>query len=151
MIASWLLSCLLGTLPYLLWGGEFNFINAWFESVSGLEPELVQFARTGLWIALLWPAASILQNYYQGIIVNGKKTWVVTLSIIVFMATIGLILSWGTLDGRYPGLYIGLVAFQAGYGAQALVLWLRWVVPAAILAAAIWWFLGDVLGVVGGV
>jgi len=35
VVASWLLSCLLGTLPYLLWGGEFNFINAWFESVSG--------------------------------------------------------------------------------------------------------------------
>jgi trk system potassium uptake protein TrkH len=35
VIASWLLSCLAGTLPYLLWGGEFNFTNAWFESVSG--------------------------------------------------------------------------------------------------------------------
>ena len=35
VVASWLLSCLLGTLPYLLWGGEFSFINAWFESVSG--------------------------------------------------------------------------------------------------------------------
>lgn len=35
VVASWLLSCLLGTLPYILWGGEFNFSNAWFESVSG--------------------------------------------------------------------------------------------------------------------
>lgn len=32
---AWLLSCLVGTFPYLLYGGEFNFINAWFESVSG--------------------------------------------------------------------------------------------------------------------
>lgn len=32
---AWLVSCLVGTFPYLLWGGEFNFINAWFESVSG--------------------------------------------------------------------------------------------------------------------
>ncbi|OGJ90681.1 MAG: cation transporter [Candidatus Raymondbacteria bacterium RifOxyB12_full_50_8] len=35
VIASWLSSCLLGALPYLLWGGEFNVVNAWFESVSG--------------------------------------------------------------------------------------------------------------------
>lgn len=35
VVASWLLSCLVGTLPYILWGGEFTFTNAWFESVSG--------------------------------------------------------------------------------------------------------------------
>jgi len=35
VILSWLLSCLVGMLPYLLWGGEFTFTNAWFESVSG--------------------------------------------------------------------------------------------------------------------
>lgn len=32
---AWLLSSLVGTFPYLLYGGEFDFINAWFESVSG--------------------------------------------------------------------------------------------------------------------
>lgn len=32
---SWLLSCLVGSLPYVLWGGVFDFTNAWFESVSG--------------------------------------------------------------------------------------------------------------------
>jgi len=35
VVASWLASCFAGTLPYILWGGEFNFTNAWFESVSG--------------------------------------------------------------------------------------------------------------------
>ena len=35
VVSSWLLSCLVGTLPYILWGGEFTFTNAWFESVSG--------------------------------------------------------------------------------------------------------------------
>ena len=32
---SWLLSFVFGMLPYVLWGGEFTLINAWFESVSG--------------------------------------------------------------------------------------------------------------------
>ncbi|MDZ7330488.1 MAG: TrkH family potassium uptake protein, partial [candidate division KSB1 bacterium] len=35
VVGSWLLSCLVGSLPYVLWGGEFSFTNAWFESVSG--------------------------------------------------------------------------------------------------------------------
>ena len=35
VILSWTLSCLFGMLPYLLWGGEFILINAWYESVSG--------------------------------------------------------------------------------------------------------------------
>lgn len=35
IVFSWALSCLFGMLPYVLWGGEFSLINAWFESVSG--------------------------------------------------------------------------------------------------------------------
>ena len=35
IVLAWILSCLFGMLPYVLWGGEFTLINAWFESVSG--------------------------------------------------------------------------------------------------------------------
>lgn len=35
IVLSWLLSFIFGMLPYVLWGGEFSLINAWFESVSG--------------------------------------------------------------------------------------------------------------------
>ena len=35
IIISWMLSFIFGMLPYVLWGGEFTLINAWFESVSG--------------------------------------------------------------------------------------------------------------------
>jgi trk system potassium uptake protein TrkH len=35
VVFGWLLSCAVGLLPYILWGGEFNLTNAWFESVSG--------------------------------------------------------------------------------------------------------------------
>ncbi|MFI3305273.1 MAG: TrkH family potassium uptake protein [Rikenellaceae bacterium] len=36
VLGSWLLACVVTTFPYLMWGGEFSFTNAWFESVSGL-------------------------------------------------------------------------------------------------------------------
>lgn len=35
IILAWLLSFVFGMLPYIIWGGEFTIINAWFESVSG--------------------------------------------------------------------------------------------------------------------
>lgn len=35
VVTSWVASCFVGMLPFILWGGEFNFENAWFESVSG--------------------------------------------------------------------------------------------------------------------
>lgn len=36
LILAWLLSCIFGMLPYILWGGEFSVVNAWFESTSGI-------------------------------------------------------------------------------------------------------------------
>lgn len=35
VVGAWLMSCVVGMMPYLLWGGEFNLEKAWFESVSG--------------------------------------------------------------------------------------------------------------------
>ena len=35
VVGSWLVACVVGTFPYLIWGGEFSLVNAWFESVSG--------------------------------------------------------------------------------------------------------------------
>ena len=35
VVGAWIVSCMVGTFPYLLWGGEFDFVNSWFESVSG--------------------------------------------------------------------------------------------------------------------
>ena len=35
VVVAWSLACLFGTLPFFMYGGEFSFINAFFESVSG--------------------------------------------------------------------------------------------------------------------
>ena len=36
LLFAWVLSCLFGMIPYVLWGGEFTLANAWFESASGI-------------------------------------------------------------------------------------------------------------------
>jgi trk system potassium uptake protein TrkH len=35
VVGAWLASCVVGMLPYLLWGDHFGVTNAWYESVSG--------------------------------------------------------------------------------------------------------------------
>jgi len=35
VVGGWIVTGLIGALPYFMWGGEFTFVNAWFESVSG--------------------------------------------------------------------------------------------------------------------
>ena len=61
VVGSWLVACIVGMFPYLIWGGEFTFINAWFESVSGFTTtgasilNDIEFLPHGL---LFWRASS---------------------------------------------------------------------------------------------
>lgn len=76
VVASWLLSCMVGVLPYVLWGGEFTFTNAWFESVSG-------FTTTG---------SSILSNIEDlpaGLLFWRSSThWIGGIGIIIFVLSV---------------------------------------------------------------
>lgn len=72
VIGAWLISCMVGAFPYLIWGGEFSIINAWFESVSG-------FTTTG---------ASILQDIEvlpKGLLFWRSSTnWIGGIGVVMF-------------------------------------------------------------------
>ncbi len=34
-VFGWITTCIVGMVPYLIWGGDFTFVNALFESISG--------------------------------------------------------------------------------------------------------------------
>lgn len=76
VVSSWFLSCIVGVLPYVLYGGEFTFTNAWFESVSG-------FTTTG---------SSVLTNVEaltSGLLFWRASThWIGGIGIIVFMLAV---------------------------------------------------------------
>ena len=61
VVGSWLVACVVGMFPYLIWGGEFTMINAWFESVSGFTTtgasilNDIEFLPRGL---LFWRSSS---------------------------------------------------------------------------------------------
>jgi len=95
----------------------------WFGRVSALPPDLVRLAGTGLWIALLMPALSTLQSYYQGALVHGHRTRAVTESVLVYLAFTVVSLWAGAAWLRVPGLLVGLGAFVIA--SAAMVAWLR--------------------------
>ena len=76
VVGSWLLACVVGMFPYLIWGGEFSVINAWFETVSG-------FTTTG---------SSILQNVEalpRGLqFWRMSSTWVGGMGVVMFALVI---------------------------------------------------------------
>ncbi|MBN1541130.1 TrkH family potassium uptake protein [candidate division KSB1 bacterium] len=76
VVLSWLSSCLIGVLPYILWGGVFDFTNAWFESVSG-------FTTTGSTILI------DIEVVPKGLLFWRAAThWIGGIGIIIFVLSI---------------------------------------------------------------
>lgn len=67
-----------------------------------------------------------------------------TFGALVAVVTVGWVMKRATLLEQIAG-------DNPSAADRALVRWLRWVVPTAVLTAAIWWLLTDVLGAVSGV
>ena len=94
VVGSWVLSCVVGMFPYLMWGGEFTLINAWFESVSG-------FTTTG---------ASILNDIEflpRGLLFwRSSSAWIGGIGVVMFALVVhtiqtGLVIllgAWGWAD-----------------------------------------------------
>ncbi|MCB8963898.1 MAG: TrkH family potassium uptake protein [Bacteroidales bacterium] len=76
VVLSWIISCFIGMLPFLLWGGEFTITKAFFESVSG-------YTTTG---------ASILNNVEalpKGLLFwRSSMHWIGGIGIVVFMLVV---------------------------------------------------------------
>ena len=96
VVGSWVLSCVVGMFPYLIWGGVFSLVNAWFESVSG-------FTTTG---------ASILTNIEalpQGLLFWRSATnWIGGVGVVMFALLI--LPSLGTNKMALSGIELSSLA-----------------------------------------
>lgn len=99
--------------------------DLWFRRISALSPQLAEYAHLGMWFAILLPALTTLQSWYQGAIVNSKSTRAIPEAVTIFLGTIGILLGLGITWGQSAGLYVGLVAFTLGMGTQTVWLWVR--------------------------
>lgn len=76
VVFGWVITCIAGMLPYLMWGGEFSLINSWFESVSG-------FTTTGSTIL------NDIESLPKGLLFWRSAThWIGGIGIILFVLLI---------------------------------------------------------------
>jgi hypothetical protein len=97
----------------------------WFERFSGLAPQLATIAAVGVWISLPMPGLSVLQSWYQGLILHDQRTRGITEAVIVFLVTCTLLLWAGVAWGGMTGLYVALGAFVTAMLTQTIWLWFR--------------------------
>ena len=97
----------------------------WFEKISALSPNLADLSRMGLWIGLFMPAMTVYQSWYQGAILNGRRTRGITEAVVIFLVSSGILLTAGVIWGQVTGLYIGLGVFLISSAAQNGWLWYR--------------------------
>jgi hypothetical protein len=95
----------------------------WFESVAVLNPELAALAGTALWMAVILPAFSPWESYFQGELVSRGATTYITQAVSLYLLGSSLILVMGMYYGQITGLYVGLAAMLTGLGVQ--LGWLR--------------------------
>jgi hypothetical protein len=95
----------------------------YFGRLSALAPSLAGLARTAIWLTLTLPAMSVLQSWFQGNILHGRRTRGITEAVVLFLVLNGLILAAGIAYGRTAGLHIALIGTVVGQAVQ--ILWLR--------------------------
>jgi hypothetical protein len=114
-----------GTTVFLLVMVLTPLAEIWFRWVSALSPELTDMAVKGLWFALPMPAMAALQSWYQGSLLQSKKTNGIPEAVAAFLGTIGLTLWIGVVRQQVAGLYMGLLAFTVAMFVQTIWLWYR--------------------------
>jgi len=97
----------------------------WFGTVSALPPSLVKLASVAIWFAIPVPALTVLQSWFQGTLVNARRTRPVTEAVAIGLGLSALILVVGVIGGQWTGLLVAWLAFDIGGVAQTLWLWRR--------------------------
>ena len=98
--------------------------NVWLNQVMALPAELSQLSRVALLLALPLPLWAVFYSWFQGIIVNSKRTRAVTESVVIYLALSTGIMVVGVAIERFTGIYVAIVAMQCA--ALAQLGWLSW-------------------------
>ncbi|MGC9529278.1 MAG: hypothetical protein ACP5G2_01480 [Candidatus Bipolaricaulaceae bacterium] len=117
-----LLTCV--TTAVLLAVAATPLARLWFQGISGLSAELAGLAERGLWLALLLPALTVLQSWFQGVILHTRRTGAITEAVLLFFLVNGAVLAAGVTSAPVPGIYVAVAGLSTG--AAARTGWLAW-------------------------
>ena len=99
--------------------------NIWFTRMMALDPQLAQMAQLGAWFAIPLPAMAVLQSWFQGSILHGRRTGAITEAVVIYLLFNVVTLVVGIVWGKPTGIYIGLGSLVISSLIQTFWLWLR--------------------------
>ncbi|MFL7894390.1 MAG: hypothetical protein AB8I56_20205 [Anaerolineales bacterium] len=97
----------------------------WFQTISGLEPELAHIAVIGLVLGIPTAGMAVLQSWFQGLLLYGGRTRGITEAVVVYLVTCAVLLWGGVSRGAYTGLFWAMATFTIAMLLQTLWLWFR--------------------------
>lgn len=86
----------------------------WFETVSGLSPELASFAIIPVRILAPFPALSVLLSFQRGVLVQGRHTGPITGATVVEVAGIAIAFVAFSNGLDLVGVTAAMIAFVVG-------------------------------------
>ena len=86
----------------------------WFELISGLSPELAQFALIPSRILVLIPGLAVLLSFQRAVLVHAKRTMPVTMATIIEVVGIVSVLSLGVFVLDAVGIVAAAFALLLG-------------------------------------
>lgn len=97
----------------------------WFNIISGLEANLADMASIGLMLAIPTAGFAVMQSWFQGLILHGGRTRGITEAVVLFLASIAVMLWIGVTMGQVTGLYWAMGVFTIAMFLQTMWLWFR--------------------------
>ncbi len=99
--------------------------DVWFITISALPDCLVPLAQKAVWFMLPIPGAAVLLSWFQGSILYSHKTRGITEAVVIFLASILIVLAAGIAYNQVQGVYVGAIGFTAAMLFQMGWLWFR--------------------------
>jgi hypothetical protein len=92
--------------------------DVWFQTISGLSPELASFAIIPARILAPFPALSVLLSFQRGLLVQGRYTGPITGATIIEAAGIAVAFVAFSNGLHLVGVTAAMIAFVIGRGAS---------------------------------
>lgn len=87
----------------------------WFQSVSGLSPELAAYARVPTMILVPFPALTVLLSFQRAALVTGRRTGFITHATVIEVVGVAALFAF---FGWWLGLFGASAAFLAHLGGR---------------------------------
>lgn len=99
--------------------------DIWFGRVVSLPPELVATAHHAVWFCLLIPGLAALESFFNGILLNRKRTRGITEGVFLGLLVMTIALVVGIAYGSMTGINIAALALTIGTSTRVAWLWYR--------------------------